>query len=357
MKELTSRLRRVFSLLKKTQPIAGEIDVVWWGPYFIPRAGPWHPSHFTLYDGTLYARILVDSSAYGLSWKIASAHVEFEHGASSGDYYNNEYFWNKALVQIEQRLTSAVKNTDRYNQFVQKKLPLRCRTGKIQRRLTWPKSTKSILPLNQIRLLEKQLTAAKALSLLKEMTTAQYLRVVGVAYDAGFKDLRSFSPLEKYKKKADSRHGGLLELSPDDSKAFFDWFHSRAWSGGHPWEIVFGHPHGIMISPRYHEESQSWNYCLWVDSEGWYKTAALMAMALCQHNVPFEFENQKQVLDALEGIDEVDVGPDLYSVHFDDLKKQRPDGLAHIRWDPIPQITLITADQKERIEKALKSVS
>ena len=154
MKELTSRLSRVFSLLQKTQPLPDEHDVVWWGPYFIPRAGKWCPTHFTLYDGTLYCRIFIDSAAYGLSWKIGTPHVEFEQGSSS-----------------------------------------------------------------------------------------------------------------------------------------------------------------------------------------------------------FEFENQKEVLQALEGIDEVEVGPDLYSVHFDELKKKRPDGLSHIRWDPIPQISLITADQKARIGKALKSVS
>lgn len=60
------------------------------------------------------------------------------------------------------------------------------------------------------------------------LTLSQYLKTAAIAYDAGFKELCSFSPLQKYKKKADGRHGGLLDLSHHDADAFDKWFHSRA---------------------------------------------------------------------------------------------------------------------------------
>ncbi|MCB4756883.1 MAG: hypothetical protein LHV69_07630 [Elusimicrobia bacterium] len=342
----------MYALLKKTQPIQNEIDVAWWGPYFIPRSGQWCPSHFTIYDGTLYCRLFISPGSYGVSWKIGSDVVEFERGFATGDYYNDEHLWSKALAQIERRFKSAIKNVSAYNRFVERNLPLSCRTGKIMRRFTWPKHVKSAIPIRRIRYLETILKEAKNRPPLQQMTLSHYLDTTAIAYDAGFKELRPLSPLQKYKGKADGRHGGMLDLPPHDPEAFSKWFHSRAWAGSHPWEIVFGHPHGIMISPHYHQENRSWIYWLWVDSLGWYATAAKMAMALGEHKIPFEFENSKDVLDALEGLDEVDVGPDLYSVHFDELQQQRSDALARIQWDPIPQIALVTPDQKERIERA-----
>lgn len=68
--KLSGQLREILSLLKKTQPIADSIDVVWHGPYFFPRRGQCCPSHFTLYKGTLYVRLFIPSGSYGLSWKI-----------------------------------------------------------------------------------------------------------------------------------------------------------------------------------------------------------------------------------------------------------------------------------------------
>ena len=85
---------------------------------------------------------------------------------------------------------------------------------------------------------------------------------------------------------------------------------------------------------------------------GWYVTAAQMAIALAKHKVTFEFQNQNAFLDTLYGRDEVDVGPDLYAVKYDELKKQRPEALADIRWDPIPQISPITEDQLTRVKRA-----
>jgi hypothetical protein len=91
---------------------------------------------------------------------------------------------------------------------------------------------------------------------------------------------------------------------------------------------------------------------MWTDSLGWYVTAARMAIALARHKIPFEFQNQSAFLDTLRGRDEVDVGPDLYRVKYDELKKQRPESLAYIRWDPIPQISPVMDGRLTRMKKA-----
>jgi hypothetical protein len=111
-----------------------------------------------------------------------------------------------------------------------------------------------------------------------------------------------------------------------------------------------------MLSPRLGQEGDRWGFALWVDSPGWYADAARMALALAEKKFPFEFSNQKEVLDALKGVDDVDVGPDLYALRFDDLKRARPDALRSIRWDPLPRLGPITADQAARIPPRLKHV-
>jgi hypothetical protein len=76
-----------------------------------------------------------------------------------------------------------------------------------------------------------------------------------------------------------------------------------------------------------------------------------MAVALGEHHIPFELVDHIAVLDALKGIDEVEVGPDLYAISFDELRERRPDALRFIRWDPIPEIHPITPDQAARIPR------
>jgi hypothetical protein len=355
MTPLSNQLQRVFTLLQMTQPVPDEHDVEWSGPYYIPRPGLWCPSRFALYRGSLYARLFILPRWHGLSWVVGSRDAELERGVSA--YDNDEYLWTRALTQIESRLRSAVKNFSRYNRLVDARMPPSCRTGKIQRSLTWPKDAKPPLPPGRIRQFEGALERAKDAPWLDRMTLAQYLDVVAVAYDAVFKNLRPLSPAEKYERKADGRHGGLLDLPPHDPDAFLEWFTGASWQGTHPWEIVFGHPHGIMISPRHHAERRSWSYLMWADSLGWYIAAARMAIALGERRIPFEFHNGQAVLSYLKGIDEVDVGPDLYSVHYEDLKRTRRDALRLIRWDPIPHLAPITPDQAERVGKALLTSS
>jgi hypothetical protein len=54
---------------------------------------------------------------------------------------------------------------------------------------------------------------------------------------------KSLSGLEMYKKYADGRHEGLLEIDPNSAQEFSDWIdgkHPRRSTGGHPWEIKRG---------------------------------------------------------------------------------------------------------------------
>jgi hypothetical protein len=289
--------------------------------------------------------------AIGLSFHVVSGKVEFDR-SGGGWGPEAEHHWGKALPQIERRLQAALRNPPRYNRFVARHLPQACRTGKIRRGLTWSKGTRSVLPLSVIRLLEMVLPKAEQALPWPTMTAAGYLVTAGIAYDAVFRELRRLPPRRKYETKADGRHGGLLDLPERDADAFADWFRSRRWAGTHPWEIVFGHPQGVLLSPRVREDGKGWDFVLWVDSPGWYASSARMALALGEADVPLEFSGRKEVLDAVRGLDEVEVGPGLHMLGYEDLVQNRPDSLRFIRWDPVPQMEPIAADQAERVAKA-----
>lgn len=122
----------------------------------------------------------------------------------------------------------------------------------------------------------------------------------------------------------------------------------------HPWEIAFGNPHGILISPRYHLDGNRWSYSLPVHAEGWYPTAARMALALAAAQVRLELHEWERVVKALSGVDDVEVGRGFRQISYEELRQVRPDALSAIRWDAVPAVEIIAPDQLERVQVQLE---
>ena len=107
-------------------------------------------------------------------------------------------------------------------------------------------------------------------------------------------------------------------------------------AGAHPWEIVFAHPHGILLSP-YHEGGR-WRFHLSVDTLGLYVDAARMATALGERGVPFELFRADEMIAALRGEDWVEVGPFRSQLSLGELEERRPGATAHVFWDDPPRL-------------------
>ena len=65
-----------------------------------------------------------------------------------------------------------------------------------------------------------------------------------VAYTANLRHFKGaiakdMSGLKMYKRLADGRHEGLVELPLESADAFKQWYHSGR-GGGHPWEVYRG---------------------------------------------------------------------------------------------------------------------
>ncbi len=342
---VTSRLRRVLRLLERIQPESTEGDVRWRGPFFIPRRGEWWPTSFMRYRSELYCTVQMGWSARTLVWDMDEDEVRFELALGIADSGNDEELWERVLEQVEHRLRGALRNPEAYNRRVARLLPHRCRTGRIQRRLTWPRRARPPLGGLALERLTSALQRGKSAPSWPRLSVRRYLETAAIAYDAVYPELKTLTPREKYKRKADTRHGGLLDLKPAAARAFERWHGSRAWQGAHPWEIVFAHPHGILLSP--YRDGGRWRFYLSVDTLGLYVDAARMATALGEEGVPFELPRAEEVLDALRGEDWVEVGPFRDQLSLEELEERRPGATAHVLWDDPPRLPLRTSAREK----------
>lgn len=78
----------------------------------------------------------------------------------------------------------------------------------------------------------------------REMSLDIFMKYCKVAYTANYKRFKGaikkeMSGLEMYRRLADGRHEGLVELQPESANAFKKWYHSDR-GGGHPWEVYRG---------------------------------------------------------------------------------------------------------------------
>lgn len=329
---LPALLARVLSRLRRIQPEREDSDTLWRGPYVILGRGRWWPSTFILYRDELFANLEIGWSTCTLSWKTGTDHVAFE-GQAGFDvpWQNGPELWRLALEQIEKRLASAIRDPAAYNRRVERLFPLACRTGKLLRKDTWP--VKDGLPLSarDDRRLGKALASGASARPWRALSVERYLATAAIGYDAVFPELRPLTPREKHARRADGRHGGMLDLPPRDADAFARWFDSRTWSGTHPFEIVFGHPHGILLWPS--RAGSAWRLVLGVDSLGLYVAAARMAIAFGRSRVPFQLQRADEVLAALRGEDWVEIGPRYGQLSLEELRERRPDSVARVRWD------------------------
>jgi hypothetical protein len=344
---LSTRFAEVFDALHRLEPEKGESDIVWCGPWFVDR-GRWHASRFQLVLGKLYATLYVGRSTSTAVWTVGSNDVEFERWSSTFDLPWHELeLWRRALEQFSPKLRSTLANPGAVTRRVQRFLPLEARSGELRRRLTWPKHLRAPLSPSRRSALDAACRLGRTAPTWSTLSVSGYLSVVAIACDATFDDVRGLEPEAKYRRRADTRDGGLLSVPRDDPRAFGLWYRSGTRTSAHPWEIVFGHPHGILLAPC--EVDEGWRFHLHVSSPGWYVAAVTMAIALGEAGVPFEFDGKEAVVATLRGTDRVEIGPLRDQLSLDELRAVRPDSVDRVRWEPIPRYAPISRRQARKV--------
>ncbi|MCP5045988.1 MAG: hypothetical protein GY940_02380, partial [bacterium] len=172
-----------------------------------------------------------------------------------------------------------------------------------------------------------------------------YLNTAAICYRAAFpKDIekrarqmdKELTPRDLIKGWADSRHGGMLFIEDADSKkAYKDWHQSDEWRGAHPFEIVYSTPHGIYLYPP---EKDDHFYRLSIADHFYYEAYVRMAVALMEHNIPFEAYSLEQALEYVTGESEVEVNTGSMrnpTFSYETSRENRKNYFHHIQWDHI----------------------
>ena len=278
-----------------------------WKSYY-PEKLKWHEVSFLHYENKLF-----------LSFDT-SLQVQFnlDTGEISGAYLNGDeqiQFLSWLQTAIENEVERFLADPNGYNQFINNNLPLRKRYGKIKRMILW-ENVDNIIRFDEqfgrvnFEKFEKVVDAIKEEKLIKEMTADDYFRYCEICYDANdyFKDSKALPSREKYRKMADGRDEGLLEVQGDSQQAFETWHRERTRIG-HPWEICRG-GNETHISLMVHRGNNGWKLYLAGSSRVRAIETAKMAIALFEHNVPFILIDAEPMLQMLKGEDLVGIVPE-----------------------------------------------
>ena len=144
---------------------------------------------------------------------------------------------------------------------------------------------------------------------LQKITVQDFLYCCQLGYRANqYSMADELSSRELYKKYADGRDCGLLEIQENSPEAFEDWLanHER---GGHPWEICRG-GNSTHISLYVCKSDQGFYFS--VDGYSWTRSVESIKfyLAIRKAGFPIVIRCGKQLADRLTGTDEIGVVPD-----------------------------------------------
>jgi hypothetical protein len=233
---------------------------------------------------------------------------------------------------------------------LEKIVPLRFRTGKIERRHV-DTDAKLMSKEESDAILTEYEKHKAALKPCKAISLNNYLKAAAIAYsarrnpDIGFKneDESKLSLSELYKRHADGRHGYMLDIkNPDSARQFSKWQHSKVWEGSHPFEIVFGPTRfGIHLWPPSSTRGCNSfrfdrNYVLSVGDSAFYSMYVRMTQALMTERVPFKAPDLEKSLEFLRGDSEFTVNRHSNEhIDYTGARWEKKEMLPHIKWDEL----------------------
>lgn len=234
------------------------------------------------------------------------------------NYFDRIADW--LLRKVASETDKLKKDETAYNQYIEQNLSRSKRFGRIKRKDYWEiQGDETIRPdknLSDESIKKLKIVVAKTknqdIPLVEKMTAGEFFRICEICYDANsyFKNSQvQLTPKEKYLQMADGRDGGLRELAEDSPSAFYEWYHSSAWLGGHPWEICRG-GNSTHISLYISDVQGKWKVRLAGSSIVRVEETVRMAVALYDSNIPFELSDAEEILRMVTGNDYIGIVPE-----------------------------------------------
>lgn len=219
--------------------------------------------------------------------------------------------------------------------IIEKLVPYHLRKGKIMAK----EVMEDIMPREEAEKMEEGYEKIiKRGEKAERISLNDYMRVAGICYRSVFKKkTERMSEIEMYKKWADGRDCGMLEIKNKESREeFMEWSKTKAHCGGHPFEIVFSWTrHGILLYPpspeRPHFVIGFMNYTYAESYRG-------MVKALIKHKIPFRASDLGKALEFLTGEKYLSVnehGGDFMTTVFYSHHPSERKLFKHISWDDL----------------------
>lgn len=204
-----------------------------------------------------------------------------------------------------------------YNDFLSKNLSYSKRIGRIKREDYWkifPEDKEWMLKElteDDINILCKvvDLSEADNKPAYQTMPSGMFFECCKMGYNANSycKDNETLSAIEMYKKFADGRHDGLLDLDHNSTEAFEKWLRKGS-RGGHPWEVCRG-GNSTHISLFVYHTDNGWRLDLAGSSAGRVAETVRFAIALYKNNIHFDLRQAQEILLMVTGKDYIGIVP------------------------------------------------
>ena len=346
-----------------------------WNVLFPHQGKEWHHLTVTRYKQTFY---ITHISGNGGSLEVEpkkGINVMEQLRTSSYAVENHDRMaaeWAPMIVSARKWLKLVRRDWINANKRIQFEYPLRYRYGIAPNALV-RNSLPDIYRLDRelgiqrtrkfVRLVEEGFFLKAGNTEVPSMTASDYFKYCKIAYIAGKRRGEtvddSLSGLEMYKRYADGRHEGLLDIDPSSEKEFADWIdgtHPKREGGGHPWEIKRGgnttHIDLAVSRPSLYRKD-SFKVGLRGESIGRMAETIRMFLAIHEAKLPISIAGPENVRKRLLGQDNIGIVPvyaslhranqhfsqdkDVFDVmHYDDLGRFRRRITPSITWEPLP---------------------
>ena len=214
-----------------------------------------------------------------------------------------------------------------------------------------------------IRIVEQGSMIREEKNIVPEMNANNYFEYCKIAYLSGRrKDERIEEGLtgrEMYKRYADGRHEGLLDIDGNSQEEFAAWIdgkHPKKARGGHPWEIKRGgnttHIDLFVRRPDYHEK-KGFIVGLAGPAINRLKETICMFLGICVAGLPITIQDPEGIRKRLLGQDNIGIVPCFHSLHranqsfyehqsvydvmyYDGFGRYKNRIKPFITWDPLP---------------------
>ncbi|HBG25596.1 MAG: hypothetical protein A2Y10_04905 [Planctomycetes bacterium GWF2_41_51] len=275
---------------------------------YYPEEIIWHKVSFRVYQN-IYIFIFEPKLVFQLN---------IETGQISGISFEDDklvafLLWVQSNIKTE--ILTASRDIDAYNEYIIDNLPLHKRFGKIKRLELWehiPEIERLDVALGETHLRQFEIALSKmdTEAVIPAMTADKFFHYCQLCYDANgyFKNKQSETSRSKYKKMADGRNAGLIDIPGNSEKAFSDWYRDKSHIGGHPWEICKG-GNSTHISLIVQKKPHGWQLYLAGSSRVRVVETARMTIALSENKIPFVLADAQELLQMLKGTDYCGIVP------------------------------------------------